>query len=412
MLIEVIKDLIAREILDSRGNPTVEVDLILDNNKTYRASVPSGASAGSREALELRDKDERYHGKGVRRAVNNVNNIIKPAIIGKKADVVVIDRIMQKIDGTTNKSTLGANATLAVSLATLKAACDLEGKELWEYLSTSKVSLPIPMMNVINGGAHADSGLAIQEFMIVPVVPTFKERLRVGSEVFHTLKDILKKDGYHVAVGDEGGFAPSLRSTEDALVYIVKAINESGYVPGKDVFIALDVAASEIYNENTNTYRIDNRVLSARDLLKFYSYIVDKYPIISIEDPFDENDFESFQLITKLLGNKIMLVGDDYFVTNSRCLQKGIDMGAGNAIIIKANQIGTVSETIETLILAKKNKYVPIISHRSGETEDTFISDFAVGLSIPYIKTGSLSRGERIAKYNQLLRIEEKLLRK
>ncbi len=407
-----IKDLIAREILDSRGNPTVEVDLILDNNKTYRASVPSGASAGSREALELRDKDERYHGKGVRRAVNNVNNIIKPAIIGKKADVVVIDRIMQKIDGTTNKSTLGANATLAVSLATLKAACDLEGKELWEYLSTSKVSLPIPMMNVINGGAHADSGLAIQEFMIVPVVPTFKERLRVGSEVFHTLKDILKKDGYHVAVGDEGGFAPSLRSTEDALVYIVKAINESGYVPGKDVFIALDVAASEIYNENTNTYRIDNRVLSARDLLKFYSYIVDKYPIISIEDPFDENDFESFQLITKLLGNKIMLVGDDYFVTNSRCLQKGIDMGAGNAIIIKANQIGTVSETIETLILAKKNKYVPIISHRSGETEDTFISDFAVGLSIPYIKTGSLSRGERIAKYNQLLRIEEKLLRK
>ena len=407
-----IKDLIAREILDSRGNPTVEVDLILDNNKTYRASVPSGASAGSREALELRDKDERYHGKGVRRAVNNVNNIIKPAIIGKKADVVVIDRIMQKIDGTTNKSTLGANATLAVSLATLKAACDLEGKELWEYLSTSKVSLPIPMMNVINGGAHADSGLAIQEFMIVPVVPTFKERLRVGSEVFHTLKDILKKDGYHVAVGDEGGFAPSLRSTEDALVYIVKAINESGYVPGKDVFIALDVAASEIYNENTNTYRIDNRVLLARDLLKFYSYIVDKYPIISIEDPFDENDFESFQLITKLLGNKIMLVGDDYFVTNKKYLEMAINAKAGNAIIIKANQIGTVSETIETLILAKKNKYVPIISHRSGETEDTFISDFAVGLSIPYIKTGSLSRGERIAKYNQLLRIEEKLLRK
>lgn len=407
-----ITDVIAREILDSRGNPTVEVDLVCSNGKTYRASVPSGASAGSREALELRDNDNRYHGKGVLKAVDNINNIIKPEIINKKVDLLTIDEIMLKLDGTENKTKLGANAMLAVSLATIKAAADLDGKELWEYLSVNKVSLPIPMMNVINGGAHADSGLAIQEFMIVPVVATFKERLRAGSEVFHSLKALLKKDGYHVAVGDEGGFAPSLAKTTDALDYIVKAIEDAGYTPGKDVYIALDVAASEIYDEGTNTYKIDNRILTPREFLKFYIDIVDKYPIISIEDPFDENDFESLQMITKLLGNKIMLVGDDYFVTNKKCLQKGIDMNAGNAIIIKANQIGTISETIETLILAKKNNYIPIISHRSGETEDTFISEFAVGLNIPYIKTGSLSRGERIAKYNELLRIEEKLLKR
>jgi enolase len=405
----VITDLIAREILDSRGNPTVEVELFCDNGKSYIASVPSGASAGSREALELRDNDERYHGKGVLKAVNNVNNIIKPAIINKKVNVLDIDNIMLKLDGTDNKTKLGANATLAVSLATLKAAADYENKELWRYLSTNKVSLPIPMMNVINGGCHADSGLAIQEFMIVPVVSKFKERLRAGSEIFHTLKGILKKDGYHVAVGDEGGFAPAIKTCNEALSYIVKAIEESGYVPGRDVYIALDVAASEIYDENSNTYKIDGKLLTPRELLKYYCEIVDKYPIISIEDPFDENDFESFRAITSILGGKIMLVGDDYFVTNSKCLQKGIDMNAGNAIIIKANQIGTVSETINTLILAKKNNYIPIISHRSGETEDTFISDFAVGLCIPYIKTGSLSRGERINKYNQLLRIEEKL---
>ena len=404
-----ITDLIAREILDSRGNPTVEVELFCDNGKSYIASVPSGASAGSREALELRDGDERYHGKGVLKAVNNVNNVIKPAVINKKVNVLDIDNIMLKLDGTENKTKLGANATLAVSLATLKAAADYDNKELWKYLSTSKVSLPIPMMNVINGGCHADSGLAIQEFMIVPVVSKFKERLRAGSEIFHTLKSILKKDGYHVAVGDEGGFAPAIKTCDEALSYIVRAIKESGYVPGKDVYIALDVAASELYEENSNTYKIDGKLLTPRELLKYYCEIVDKYPIISIEDPFDENDFESLRAITSILGNRIMLVGDDYFVTNSKCLQKGIDMNAGNAIIIKANQIGTVSETINTLILAKKNNYIPIISHRSGETEDTFISDFAVGLCIPYIKTGSLSRGERINKYNQLLRIEEKL---
>lgn len=404
-----ITDLIAREILDSRGNPTVEVELFCDNGKSYMASVPSGASAGSRESLELRDNDDRFHGKGVLKAVENVNKIIKPAILNKKVNVLDIDNIMIKLDGTDNKSKLGANATLAVSLAVLKAAADYENKELWKYLSTNKVSLPIPMMNVINGGVHADSGLAIQEFMIVPVVSTFKERLRAGSEVFHTLKSLLKKDGYHVAVGDEGGFAPALKNCDEALNYIVEAIKKSGYIPGKDVFIALDVAASEMYNKATNTYSIDNKLLSPRDLLKYYADIVNRFPIISIEDPFDENDFESFKILTNLLGDKIMLVGDDFFVTNSKCLQKGIDMKAGNAIIIKANQIGTVSETIETLILAKKNKYIPIISHRSGETEDTFISDFAVGLCIPYIKTGSLSRGERISKYNQLLRIEEKL---
>ena len=404
-----ITDLIAREILDSRGNPTVEVELFCDNGKSYIASVPSGASAGSREALELRDNDERYHGKGVLKAVSNVNRIIKPAILNKKVNVLDIDNIMLNLDGTDNKTKLGANATLAVSLATLKAAADLDNKELWKYLSTNKVSLPIPMMNVINGGCHADSGLAIQEFMIVPVVSKFRERLRAGSEIFHTLKSILKKDGYHVAVGDEGGFAPAIKTCNEALAYIVKAIEESGYVPGRDVYIALDVAASELYDDKSNTYKIDGKLLTPRELLKYYCDIVDKYPIISIEDPFDENDFDSFRMITSILGDRIMLVGDDYFVTNSKCLQKGIDMKAGNAIIIKANQIGTVTETINTLILAKKNNYIPIMSHRSGETEDTFISDFAVGLCIPYIKTGSLSRGERISKYNQLLRIEEKL---
>ena len=404
-----ITDLIAREILDSRGNPTVEVELFCDNGKSYIESVPSGASAGSREALELRDNDERYHGKGVLKAVSNVNRIIKPAILNKKVNVLDIDNIMLNLDGTDNKTKLGANATLAVSLATLKAAADLDNKELWKYLSTNKVSLPIPMMNVINGGCHADSGLAIQEFMIVPVVSKFRERLRAGSEIFHTLKSILKKDGYHVAVGDEGGFAPAIKTCNEALAYIVKAIEESGYVPGRDVYIALDVAASELYDDKSNTYKIDGKLLTPRELLKYYCDIVDKYPIISIEDPFDENDFDSFRMITSILGDRIMLVGDDYFVTNSKCLQKGIDMKAGNAIIIKANQIGTVTETINTLILAKKNNYIPIMSHRSGETEDTFISDFAVGLCIPYIKTGSLSRGERISKYNQLLRIEEKL---
>ena len=408
-----IKDVIAREILDSRGNPTVEVDIITDDNRCFRASSPSGASTGSREALELRDNDKnRYHGQGVKKAVDNVNNIIKPKIIGKKVDVLNIDNIMRELDGTKNKTNLGANAILAVSLATLKAAAGLENLELYEYLATNKVSLPIPMMNLINGGAHADSGLAMQEFMVVPVVPTFKERLRAGSEIFHTLKKLLKNDGYQVSVGDEGGFAPHLNKCEDALSYIVKAIEHSGYVPGKDVFIALDVAASEMYNKETKMYKLDNKIISSRELLRYYSDIVDNYPIISIEDPFHEDDFDSLRIMTSLLGERIMVVGDDYFVTNKECLQKGIDSKAGNAIIIKANQIGTVSETIETLILAKKNNYIPIISHRSGETEDTFISDFAVGLNVPYIKTGSLSRGERISKYNQLIRIEEKLLKK
>lgn len=408
-----IKDVIAREILDSRGNPTVEVDIITDDNRCFRASSPSGASTGTREALELRDNDKnRYHGKGVKQAVDNINNIIKPKIVGKKVDVLTIDNIMRDLDGTKNKTKIGANAMLAVSLATLKAAAGMENLELYEYLATNKVSLPIPMMNLINGGAHADSGLSIQEFMIVPVVSSFKERVRAGSEIFHTLKKLLKDDGYQVSVGDEGGFAPHLNKCEDALSYMVKAIEKSGYVPGKDVFIALDVAASEMYNKETKMYKLDNKIISSRELLRYYSSIVDKYPIISIEDPFDEDDFDSLRIMTSLLGERIMIVGDDYFVTNKDCLQKGIDSKAGNAIIIKANQIGTVSETIETLILAKKNNYIPIISHRSGETEDTFISDFAVGLNIPYIKTGSLSRGERINKYNQLMRIEEKLLKK
>lgn len=404
-----ITDLMAREILDSRGNPTVEVDLKCNNNKIYRASVPSGASTGSKEALELRDNDNRYLGKGVQKAVDNVNNIIKPAIVGKNIDVLEIDDILIKLDGTADKSKLGANAILAVSLAVLKAAADLEDKELWEYLADKRVSMPIPMMNLINGGKHADSGLAVQEFMVVPVLKSFKERLRAGAEVFHNLKKLLKKDGYHIAVGDEGGFAPSIKTTEEALTYIVNAITEAGYVPGKDVYIALDVAASEIYSEESSTYRMDGKLLTSRSLVKYYVDLVDRFPILSIEDPFNEDDYESFALLTRLLKDRTMIVGDDLFVTNSTFLQKGIDAGAANAIIIKANQVGTVSETIKTLILAKENNYIPIISHRSGETEDTFISQLAVGLNIPYIKTGSLSRGERIAKYNELLRIEEKL---
>ncbi len=405
-----IADIKAREILDSRGNPTVEVDLILDNGIKTTASVPSGASTGSKEALELRDNDnERYHGKGVMLAVANINDYIKPNIIGLDLDQVTIDDLLIKLDGTPNKENLGANATLAVSLASLKALAKLENKELYEYVSTGKVSLPIPMMNIINGGKHADSGLNIQEFMIVPVVKTFKEKLRAGSEIFHTLQNILKEQNLNTAVGDEGGFAPNLAYNSLALDYIVEAITKSGYVPGKDVYLALDVAASEIYNPENGTYKIDNSDLTKEQLIEYYKYLTDNYPIISIEDPFEENDFDSFAELTKILGDHVMLVGDDYFVTNESQLAKGIELGAGNTILLKANQIGTITEMTKTILLARKNNYRMIISHRSGETEDTFIADLAVGMNIPYIKTGSLSRGERISKYNQLLRIEERL---
>lgn len=408
-----ITNIIGREILDSRGNPTIEVEMFLENGISARASVPSGASTGSKEALELRDQDlKRYKGKGVLKAVNNINTIIKDNLIGKELEQVTIDKLLIKLDGTENKSKLGANAMLAVSLASLKCGAKLENKDLYAYLSSGRVNIPIPMINILNGGAHADNNLDIQEFMIVPVVKTIKERVRAASEIFHTLKSILKSQNLSTAVGDEGGFAPNLEYNTLALDLIMQAIKEAGYTPGKEVFIALDVAASELYNKETKKYKIDNRELISDELIKYYVALVSKYPILSIEDPFVESDFESMAVLTKLIGDKIMIVGDDYFVTNAKYLEYGANLNAGNAILLKANQIGTVTEMIKTIILARKLNYKMIISHRSGETEDTFISDFAVGLSIPYIKTGSMSRGERIAKYNELMRIEEKLMNK
>ena len=405
-----IKDIIAREILDSRGNPTVEVDMILENGACARASVPSGASTGSREALELRDKDNnRYQGKGVLKAVNNINEIIKPKLIGIEANVKVVDEILLKLDNTPNKINLGANATLAVSLACLKCEALLNNKELYEYVSDGQVSMPVPMVNIINGGAHAVNNLDIQEFMIVPHQETMKERIRAASEIFHTLKKLLTNANYAVGVGDEGGFAPNLKNNKEALDFIVKAITNSNYIPGKDIGIALDVAASEFYNEEDNTYKLDGKDITSDELISYYNELLETYPIVSIEDPFYENDWESLTKFTNLVGNKIMIVGDDFFVTNKIYLQKGIDLKAGNAIIIKANQIGTITETLETVKLAKANNYHTIISHRSGETEDTFIAELAVGLDAKYIKTGSMSRGERICKYNELLRIEEKI---
>ena len=405
-----IKEVHAREILDSRGNPTVEVDMTLDNNITRTASVPSGASTGSREALELRDNDElRYNGKGVLNAVRNVNEIIRPALLGKHADQASVDKLLIELDGTENKSKLGANAMLGVSLACLKCLAASENKELYEYVSGKSVSLPVPMINIINGGKHAVNNIDIQEFMIVPVVKTMHERIRAGAEVFHELKKLLVKNNFSVGVGDEGGFAPNLENNAMALEFIVEAIKKAGYKPGEDIYIALDVAASEIYNKETKTYNIDGRNLTSKELMDYYQELLKRYPILSIEDPFFEDDFESLQEFTTLVGDKIMLVGDDYFVTNEKYLQKGIDIHAGNAILLKANQIGTVTEMTKTILLAKKHNYKTIISHRSGETEDTFIADLAVGMSIPFIKTGSMCRGERIAKYNRLLRIEEKI---
>ncbi len=388
----IIKDIFAHEILDSRGNPTVETTVRLENGVTATASVPSGASTGVHEALELRDKDDkRYHGQGVLKAVENVNTVIKNALVGKPIEQNKIDDLLLKLDGTEFKTNLGANAILSVSLACLKAGAMAHNKELYEYVSTGRVTMPIPMMNIINGGKHADSGLDIQEFMIVPVVREFKERLRAGSEIFHTLKGILKSMKLNVSVGDEGGFAPRLDSNEQAIALIVDAIEKSGYVPGKEVFVALDCAATSMYDEVSQKYTLDGKQVTAEELANYYVYLTEKYPIISIEDPFFEEDFKSFETLTTKLGDKIMLVGDDYFVTNKEFLRKGIEMGAGNAVLLKANQIGTITEMIETIMLAKKNNYKMVISHRSGETMDTFISDLAVGLAIPYIKAGSFS---------------------
>jgi len=403
-----IKDIKAREILDSRGNPTIEVDVILESGIVGRASVPSGASTGQREALELRDNDQsRYMGKGVLKAVNNVNTTIKNALIGQSClDQEVIDKVMIYLDGTETKSKLGANAILGVSMANLKAASLYQKKSL--YLSKNS-SMPYAMMNILNGGKHADNNLDFQEFMIIPKADSFKERLRMGSEIFHNLKNVLKKEGYNTNVGDEGGFAPNFQTNKEALDAIVKAIELSGYKPKDDVSLALDVAASEIYENGLYNLKGENKKLTTDELIEYYENLVNEYPIESIEDPVDENDWEGFTKITEKLGDKIQLVGDDLFVTNKKYLQKGIDNKAGNAILIKVNQIGTITETIETIKLAKQNGYATIISHRSGETEDTTIADLAVGLNLKQIKTGSLSRTDRVCKYNQLLRIEETL---
>lgn len=408
-----IKDVYAREILDSRGNPTIEVEMTLDNDISVTASVPSGASTGSREALELRDHDTtRFHGKGVLAAIINVNQIIKPKIVGMELDQAKIDHLLIDLDGTSNKSRLGANAILGVSLATVKALAKANNKELYEYISGGKISLPIPFINIINGGRHANNNLDIQEFMIVPMQKGFKGKLRCASEVFMTLKNILKKENLSTAVGDEGGFAPDFEYNSIALDYIMAAIRESGYTPGKDVYIALDVAASEIYNKETKLYYLDGKNITKEELTKYYLALVKRYPIISIEDPYFEDDFDSLTRLTKLIGKKVMLVGDDYFVTNAKYLNYAIENKSGNAILLKANQVGTVSEMVKTIAIAKKNDYKTIISHRSGETLDTFIADFAVGLNLHFIKSGSMSRGERIAKYNRLLKIEEDIKRK
>lgn len=405
-----ITNIKAREILDSRGNPTVEVDVTLENNMKARAAVPSGASTGEREALEMRDNDKnRFGGKGVLNAVKNVNERIKPVIVGMDVfDQYSIDTAMLELDGTKTKSNLGANAILGVSMACLKAAAKAKNIPLYKYVGEG-TTLPVPMMNILNGGAHADNRLDFQEFMIIPQRDTIHERVRVGSEVFHALKKVLNERKLSTGVGDEGGFAPDLNSNTEGFELIMEAIKKAGYEPGKDVKLAIDVAASEFYKDGKYNLVGEGRSLTTDELIDFYKELVSKYPIISIEDPVDENDWEGFAKITRELGDKIQLVGDDLFVTNKECLQKGIDMKAGNAILLKVNQIGTITETLETIKLAKENGYKTIISHRSGETEDTTIADLAVGLDLGQIKTGSMSRTDRICKYNQLMRIEEEL---
>lgn len=404
----IIKNIKGREILDSRGNPTVEVDVTLESGIVATASVPSGASTGINEALELRDNNkDRYMGKGVLKAVSNVNEIIKPKLVGM--DVLnqrLIDETLLKLDGTENKSKLGANAMLGVSLACLKAAAKYSNKELYEYIGKGTI-IPRPMMNILNGGAHADNGLDFQEFMIIPMTKDFRTNLRMGSEIFHHLKKILTQSGFSTGVGDEGGFAPNINSTEEALNLIIDAIKAANYIPGKDVYLGLDVAASEFYNDSK--YSFEGKTKTSEELIEYYEYLCEKYPIISIEDGMAEDDYRGWRLLTEKLGKKIQLVGDDLFVTNKKLFQKGIDQKLGNAILLKLNQIGTVTETIETILLAKKARYNTIISHRSGETEDTYIADFAVGLNLGQIKTGSLCRSERTAKYNRLLRIFEKI---
>ena len=409
-----IIDIYAREILDSRGNPTIEVEVFLESGVMGRAAVPSGASTGEREALELRDGDKsRYLGKGVLKAVGNVNEVIAEALIGWEAsDQAGIDRKLLELDGTEVKSNLGANALLGVSMACAKAAAEDAGLPLYQYIGGANAKeLPLPMMNIINGGAHADNNVDIQEFMIMPAgAASFKEALRMGAEIFHALKKVLKAKGYNTAVGDEGGFAPDLKSNEEALEGIMAAIKEAGYKPGEDVLLALDVASSELFKDGK--YRLENEkqpVKTAQELVDFYEDLVNRYPIVSIEDGMAENDWDGWKLMTDRLGNRIQIVGDDLFVTNTKILKKGIEKGIANSILIKVNQIGTLTETLEAIEMAKRAGYTCVISHRSGETEDTTIADLAVAVNAGQIKTGSLCRTDRICKYNQLLRIEDEL---
>jgi enolase len=410
----IIKKILAREILDSRGNPTISTQVILESEVVGKASVPSGASTGAHEALELRDGDSaRYLGKGVRKAVSNVTDIIAPKILGLDATAQeAIDNIMLQLDGTLSKENLGANAILSVSMAVADASARALGKPLYTYLGhAEKFILPTPMINILNGGSHADNNMDIQEFMIVPAgSPTFTEAIRVAAEVFHDLKKNLKKRGLNTSVGDEGGFAPNLKSNEEALDLIMESIQNAGYAPGKDIFLALDVAASEFFTDNTYVFKkSDGSKKSTQEMIDFYADLIEKYPIVSIEDGFDEDDWDSWKTMTDVFGKNIQVVGDDIFVTNLKRFQRGVEEGIANSILIKLNQIGTLTETIQTVKYAQENRYTTVISHRSGETEDTFIADLSVALNAGQIKTGSLSRSERVAKYNRLLEIEEEL---
>jgi len=403
----------AREILDSRGNPTIEVDVMLESGLLARAAVPSGASTGEHEAHELRDEEpKRYLGKGVAKAVENVRGPLAAAVAGLPAtDQAAVDRALCEADGTPNKSKLGANAILGVSLATARAAAQQIGTPLYRYLGGVDARiLPVPLMNILNGGAHADNGLSVQEFMVVPAgAKTFAEALRCGAEIFHNLKKALKARKQSTAVGDEGGFAPALGSTEEALGVIVEAIGAAGYAPGKDVFLALDVAASEFYDKGKKVYRYQGSERTAADMVEHYAALVAKYPLVSIEDGCGEDDWDGWKLLTNKLGGKVQIVGDDLFVTNRTRLERGIAGGIANSILVKVNQIGTLTETLDAIRIASRAGFSSIISHRSGETEDTFIADLAVGTGVGQIKTGSASRSDRIAKYNQLLRIEQDL---
>ena len=408
-----ILDIIGREILDSRGNPTVEVDVVLEDGSFGRAAVPSGASTGQYEAVELRDGDKkRYLGKGVQKAVDAVNGEIFSALCGMDAtEQLHLDRIMQQLDGTENKARLGANAILGVSMAVAKAAAEAQDAPLWRYIGGANAkTLPVPMMNIVNGGAHADNPIDVQEFMIMPVAAAnIKEAVRMGAEVFHTLKGLLNDDGMATGVGDEGGFAPNLASTDEALGYVMKAIEKAGYKPGDDIHLALDAAATEFYEKGIYNLAGEGKKLDAGEMATYWADLCGRFPIISIEDGMDENDWDGWQALTDAVGDKVQLVGDDLFVTNPARLADGIEKGVANSLLVKVNQIGTLSETMQAVDMAHKASYTAVMSHRSGETEDATIADLAVALNVGQIKTGSLARSDRLAKYNQLIRIEEAL---